>query len=60
LYIKLFSKILALMAREEDECFMAIKHNINNLNQIHLPPDTQKMMAGNCIQLQRNRDIAGK
>jgi hypothetical protein len=48
------------MAREEDECFMAIKHNINNLNNIHLPPGTQKMMAGNCIQLQRNRDIAGK
>jgi hypothetical protein len=48
------------MAMEEDECFMAIKHNINNLNNIHLPTGTQKMMAGNCIQLQRNRDIAGK
>jgi hypothetical protein len=48
------------MAREEDDCSMAIKHNINNLNHIPLPPDTQKMMAGNCIQLQRNRDIAGK
>lgn len=48
------------MATEEDECFMTIKHNINNLSHIHLPPDTQKMMACNCIQLQIDRDIAGK
>lgn len=49
------------MAVVEDEYMMAIKHIIYQyLNHIHLPPDTRKMMACNCMPLQRDRDIAGK